>query len=73
MSRRKPSTYSDVQYSQLDGVNGDFVDSQFRAPPPSSIPWKAITLALLLSLGGITLLVVGSLIISGNVDSKVDK
>lgn len=70
MSRRKPPSFTNVEYSQLN--SDDFTDSQFRAPAePSYIPWKAISLAVLLFVAGLVMLTVGSLIVGGVIDTKV--
>lgn len=39
--------------------------------PPTKVPWKAISLATMLFLGGTIMLVVGTLILTGHLDSKV--
>ncbi|XP_031777744.1 uncharacterized protein LOC100114926 isoform X2 [Nasonia vitripennis] len=66
MSRRKgvrERQYDNVDYTQLTETDNGFVDSQFVSPP-IKIPWKAITLATLLFVGGTVMLVTGSLIYS---------
>ncbi|NP_001153327.1 uncharacterized protein LOC100114926 isoform 1 [Nasonia vitripennis] len=72
MSRRKgvrERQYDNVDYTQLTETDNGFVDSQFVSPP-IKIPWKAITLATLLFVGGTVMLVTGSLIVSGHIDTK---
>ncbi|XP_011494787.1 PREDICTED: transmembrane protein 230 isoform X2 [Ceratosolen solmsi marchali] len=72
MSRRKGARerqYDNVDYTQLTETDNGFVDSQFTTPP-IKIPWKAISLATLLFVGGTVMLVIGSLIVSGQIDTK---
>lgn len=74
MSRRRTNAFSNVQYSQLDQVDGGYADCQFQQQfqqQSYKIPWKAVTLAILLCFGGLFMLVFGSLIVSGHVDTKV--
>lgn len=69
MSRRRGKDYEHVDYTKLTATDNGFVDAQFIHPPPK-IPWKAVTLAALLFIAGSALLVIGSLVVSGHIDSK---
>ncbi|KAK6639019.1 hypothetical protein RUM43_007289 [Polyplax serrata] len=71
MSRRRgTNTFNNVQYQKLDQSDQSYLDSQFQQTSTQKIPWKAIGLATLLCFGGIFMLLVGSLIITGHLDSK---
>lgn len=71
MSRRRGNTYSDVQYERLDQSDQSYLDSQFQQSCTQKIPWKAIGLAVLLCFGGLFMLSLGSLIVTGHLDTKV--
>jgi len=53
-----------LDYLRLPTRDYGFVDAQFQAPA-QTVPWKAIILATLLMVAGTSLLVFGSLAISG--------
>ncbi|CAG9134535.1 hypothetical protein JYU34_017221 [Plutella xylostella] len=56
-------------YFKVPSDDSGFLDAQFECPPPK-IPWKAISLASFLFIVGTVLLIVGSLIVSGYIDTK---
>ncbi|CAK1585214.1 unnamed protein product [Parnassius mnemosyne] len=56
-------------YTAVPNDDSGFSDAQFEVPPPR-IPWKAISLAAFLFIVGTILLTVGSLIVTGHIDTK---
>lgn len=56
-------------YEKVPSEDSGFSDAQFEVPPPK-VPWKAVSLAVFLFVLGFILLVVGSLIVSGHIDTK---
>lgn len=69
MSRRRGREYENVDYTKLSTADHGFVDAQF-IQPPSKIPWKAVTFAAILLFVGTVMLIVGSMMMSGHIDSK---
>ncbi|XP_060525916.1 transmembrane protein 230-like isoform X1 [Cylas formicarius] len=62
-SRRRPKNQ---EYVKLPTHDNGFVDAQFQIPA-QQIPWKSIMLASLLLIVGTSLLIFGSLVLSGKV------
>ncbi|XP_075975720.1 transmembrane protein 230-like [Anticarsia gemmatalis] len=56
-------------YRLVSNDDSGFSDAQFDAPP-LKVPWKAISLAAFLFIVGTALLIVGSLIVTGHIDTK---
>ncbi|CAG9787889.1 unnamed protein product [Diatraea saccharalis] len=56
-------------YRLLSNDDSGFSDTQFELPP-QKIPWKAISLAAFLFIVGTVLLITGSLIVTGHIDTK---
>lgn len=69
MSRRRGKEYESVDYTKLTATDNGFVDAQF-VNPPQKVPWKAVLLATLLFIGGTVLLIIGSLMVGGSIDTK---
>ena len=67
---------SEIRYRRLadheetDSTDGsEFTSKQFERAAVK-IPWRAVSYAVILFLGGSTLLIIGSLIITGHIDSE---
>ncbi|KAI0221186.1 transmembrane protein 230 [Lamellibrachia satsuma] len=58
-----------TKYHRMARADDGFTDIQFKKPPPV-VPYKAICLAVTLFLGGSLLIVIGSLLLTGYIDSK---
>lgn len=59
-----------AQYYKLTKTHDDgYIDLQFQRPPPK-VPYKAILLATVLFSIGTILLVVGALLLSGNISAE---
>lgn len=58
-----------ARYHRLTKCDDGFVDMQFERPPPK-IPYKAIVLATVLFAGGTLLIVIGALLVTGDISSK---
>ncbi|OWR53980.1 transmembrane protein 230-like [Danaus plexippus] len=56
-------------YVSVPHDDSGFSDAQFEVPP-LKIPWKALSLAAFLFVVGTSLLIVGSLIVTGQIDTK---
>ena len=71
MSRRRGNNYNSVQYQKLEQCDQNHSDTEIQQPISVRIPWKAISLAFVLCVGGLFMLILGSLIVTGHLDSKV--
>ncbi|XP_075913629.1 transmembrane protein 230 isoform X8 [Petromyzon marinus] len=74
MSRRNGPTAaqpasSKVKYSKLPDSDDGYIDLQFKRPPPR-VPYRAIALAAALFLIGSLLIIIGSLLLTGYIDTK---
>ncbi|XP_013381000.1 transmembrane protein 230 [Lingula anatina] len=71
MPTRMVVNNSSAQYHRLTKSSDDgFIDLQFVRPPPK-VPWKAISLAVVLFVVGSILLTIGALLLSGTlIDQK---
>lgn len=69
MARRMAASTSSATYHKLSKVDDGFIDLQFEAPPPK-IPYRAITLAIVLFIGGSLLIIIGALLLAEVIDSK---
>lgn len=66
--RKLPTHDHDCQ--DTDETDGsDFTSQQFDRPA-AKIPWRAISYAVILFVGGTVLLAIGSLIMTGHIDSE---
>lgn len=68
-SRRRGTKNCDVIYSELPTNDQGFTDAQFLVPA-QQIPWKAIILAALLLVVGTSLLVFGSMTMTGHIKTS---
>ncbi|KAF7396171.1 hypothetical protein HZH66_007033 [Vespula vulgaris] len=60
--------FNNVDYTLLPETD-DYADSQFMNPP-AKIPWKPISLAVILITEGFILFIMASLIVCGYIDAK---
>lgn len=56
-------------YAKVPNDDCDFTAAQFELPP-QKVPWRAISLAIFLFIFGSILLIGGSLIVSGHINSE---
>lgn len=66
---KKDAKTSSVRYHKLTKTDDGYIDLQFQRPAPK-VPWKAIGLAVVLFSVGTVLIVVGSLLLAGTIDTK---
>ncbi|GAB6022467.1 hypothetical protein CHUAL_006578 [Chamberlinius hualienensis] len=60
---------SSARYHRLTKTDDGYIDLQFEKPAVR-IPWKALCLAIALFVVGSGLIIIGSLLISGYIDTK---
>lgn len=68
-SRRRGTKNFDVIYSELPTTDQGFTDAQFLVPA-QQVPWKAIFLAAMLLVAGTSLLVFGSMTMTGHIKTS---
>ncbi|XP_071828655.1 transmembrane protein 230-like [Apostichopus japonicus] len=66
--KKRMTSDSSVKYERME-IDDGYIDKQFKRQPVK-IPWKSISMAIILCFMGTALLVVGALLVSGKIDGK---